>query len=154
MNPVICGVDGWDSKSGSARAVHVARDLARRFGRPILFVSVVGDASARPEREAASAVLRHAAETSSGMDASWTVETGHPADRLVALASDREASFVVVGNHGPRSSLLGSISADIARRARCPVVVVPPTVDDSTIIDVESELNEGASVGASEVAAA
>jgi hypothetical protein len=35
----------------------------------------------------------------------------------------------VVGSRGPRSSLLGSISADISRRAPCPVVVVPPGAD-------------------------
>jgi nucleotide-binding universal stress UspA family protein len=67
------------------------------------------------------AQLRRAAEVGD-----LTVEQGHPADRLVELARDGAASFVVVGNQGPRSSLLGSISADVARRAPCPVVVVPP----------------------------
>ena len=41
--------------------------------------------------------------------------------------------MIVVGSTGPRSSLLGSISADVSRRAPCPVVVVPPGADaDST----------------------
>lgn len=140
MNPVICGVDGWDSDSGSVRAVHVARNLARRFRRPILFVTVVDADHAEAEREAASTLGQHAVETSFGIDAAWTVETGHPADCLVALASEREASFVVVGNHGSRSSLLGSISADVARRAPCPVVVVPPTVEEATLSGTEREL--------------
>ena len=142
MSPVICGVDGWDSTSGSARAVHVARRLARKFRRPILFVTVVDDGAAL-EREAASALLQHAAETSGGVDAEWAVEEGHPADRLVALASERDASFIVVGNHGPRSSLLGSISADVARRAPCPVVVVPPTMAESVAVEPASESNGG-----------
>jgi nucleotide-binding universal stress UspA family protein len=55
------------------------------------------------------------------------IEHGHPADRLVALAKERRATFLVLGNHGPRSSLLGSVSADVSRRASCPVVVVPTT---------------------------
>jgi hypothetical protein len=38
--------------------------------------------------------------------------------------------MIVVGSHGPRSSLLGSISADVSRRAPCPVVVVPPGAED------------------------
>jgi hypothetical protein len=59
--------------------------------------------------------------------AELAIEHGHPADRLVALAKERQASFLVLGNHGPRSSLLGSISADVSRRATCPVVVVPTT---------------------------
>jgi nucleotide-binding universal stress UspA family protein len=138
MNPVICGVDGWDSESGSAGAVHLARQLARRFQRPLLFVIVIAADTDETSRDAAGALLRHVTETSSDVDASWTVEEGHPADRLVALALEREASFLVVGNHGPRSSLLGSISADVSRRAPCPVVVVPPTVRQ-----VEAEYRDG-----------
>jgi nucleotide-binding universal stress UspA family protein len=124
MNPVICGVDGWDSKSGSAPAVHLARRLAEQFDEPIVFVTVVDAGADEPTRDAAAELLRHTVETSS-VESSWTVEEGHPADRLVDLARERDASFVVVGNHGPRSSLLGSISAEVSRRAPCPVVVVP-----------------------------
>ena len=62
--------------------------------------------------------------------AHWLVEVGHPADRLVAAAADANASMIVVGSHGPRSSLLGSVSAEISRRAPCPVVVVPPGTED------------------------
>jgi len=58
-------------------------------------------------------------------------EAPHPADGLVEVAKERDASFLVVGNHGPSSSLLGSISADVSRRAPCPVIVVPPTAEDS-----------------------
>ena len=130
MHPVICGVDGWDSTSGSDAAVHLARRLARQFQSPLLFVSVV-DAATDGQARDAGALLRHLVETSTEVEASWAVERGHPADRLVALATEHEASFLVVGNHGPRSSLLGSISADVARRAPCPVVVVPPTAEST-----------------------
>ena len=58
--------------------------------------------------------------------AGWLVDIGHPAERLVAAATAKKASMIVVGSTGPRSSLLGSISADVSRRAPCPVVVVPP----------------------------
>ena len=44
----------------------------------------------------------------------------------MALAEKEAASLIVVGSTGPRSSLLGSISADVSRRASCPVVVVAP----------------------------
>lgn len=128
MNPVICGVDEWDSRSGSAGAVHLARELARRFGRPLLVVTVIEADNEQLTREAAEALLRHTIETSTDVDASWTVEEGRPADRLIALAREREASFLVLGNHGPRSSLVDSTSADVSRRAPCPVVVVPPAV--------------------------
>jgi hypothetical protein len=40
--------------------------------------------------------------------------------------------MIVLGSTGPRSSLLGSISAEVSRRAPCPVVVVPPGADVSS----------------------
>ena len=53
----------------------------------------------------------------------------HPADALVDAAKEEQAKMIVVGSTGPRSSLLGSVSADVSRRAPCPVVVVPPGAD-------------------------
>jgi nucleotide-binding universal stress UspA family protein len=115
--PIICGVDA-DTAAGAA---HVARALAERHGLALLYAHVVE----RAEGGAESLERARAAFAADG--AEFVLERGHPADRLIALADEREASFLVVGNHGPRSSLLGSISADVARRAPCPVVIVPPT---------------------------
>ena len=41
---------------------------------------------------------------------------GDPADRLVAAAVETNASLIVVGSHGPRSSSLSSISAEVSKR--------------------------------------
>lgn len=109
--PVICGVDDSATSDG---AIDVARDLARRYELPLVFAHVVD----RTDNGADSRVPR---------DVEVAVVSGHPADRLVELAHERRAAFLVVGNHGARSSLLGSVSADVARRAPCPVIVVPPT---------------------------
>ena len=49
----------------------------------------------------------------------------------MAVAEKEAASLIVVGSTGPRSSLLGSVSADVSRRAPCPVVVVAPGADAS-----------------------
>jgi nucleotide-binding universal stress UspA family protein len=126
---IICGVD--DSTSGVG-AVRVARALGGMLGRRLVFVRVVEPSSPESEIDAIAERLRRLAEreANAGTEALWLVDVGHPADRLVAAATDEEASLVVVGSHGPRSSLLGSISADITRRAPCPVVVVPPGADD------------------------
>jgi hypothetical protein len=77
--------------------------------------------------------LQHLAEAATDVPcgALWLVDVGHPADRLVAAAVDEQASLIVVGSNGPPSSLPGSISADVSRRAPCPVVVVPPGADRS-----------------------
>lgn len=117
--PVICGID---DSSTAVDAAAVARELAERYELPLLYVHVLDGAGGNEEAER---LLRRAAAPA---PADVSIESGHhPADRLVALAHERRASFLVVGNHGARSSLLGSISADVSRRAPCPVLVVPPT---------------------------
>jgi len=125
---IICGVDDSESAKGAARA---ARALSARLGLPLVFVRVLEDASAAEEIEAVAARLRDLADSTTEVDCSagWIIDVGHPADRLVAAAEEEHATFIVVGSTGPRSSLLGSISADVSRRAPCPVVVVAPGAD-------------------------
>jgi nucleotide-binding universal stress UspA family protein len=112
---VICGVD---DSAAAVDAAAVARELAERLELPLHLVHVAQDAEAD---ETMQAVLERLAGP-----AAWSIDQGHPADRLVELAREHQAALVVLGCHGPRSSLLGSISADVSRRAPCPVVVVPP----------------------------
>jgi hypothetical protein len=92
-----------------------------------VFVRVVEDGLSDEKISAIAARLHHLAESANGVDcgAHWLVEVGHPADRLVSVAEEENAALIVVGSTGPRSSLLGSISADVSRRAPCPVVVAP-----------------------------
>ena len=127
---IICGVDDSESAKGAAR---VARGLSARLGARLVFVRVVDDGSPDGEVSAVAARLHELAECATDVDCSaqWVVEVGHPADRLVAVAENEAASLIVVGSTGPRSSLLGSISADVSRRAPCPVVVVAPGADRS-----------------------
>jgi nucleotide-binding universal stress UspA family protein len=127
---IICGVDGSESAKGAAR---VARGLSALLGSRLIFVRVVDGASPDREISVAAARLQQLAECTTDVDcgAQWLVEVGHPADRLVAVAEKEAASLIVVGSSGPRSSLLGSISADVSRRAPCPVVVVAPGADRS-----------------------
>jgi nucleotide-binding universal stress UspA family protein len=123
--PIICGVDDSSAARG---AIRVARSLGSELGLRLVLVHVV-DVRA-PEAEATEAAARlerlSAGLSEAGCRVSWCVEAGHPADGLIAAATRAEASLIVVGSSGPRSSLLGSVSADISRRAGSPVVVVPP----------------------------
>jgi nucleotide-binding universal stress UspA family protein len=125
---IICGVDDSESANGAAL---VARQLSAHLGMPLVFVRVVDDDARRVEIGAVAARLHHLAESAMEVDCGvhWRVEVGYPADRLVAVAQKEAASLVVVGSTGPRSSLLGSISAEVSRRAPCPVVVVPAGAD-------------------------
>ena len=127
---IVCGVDESESARGAAR---VARELSARLRLRLVFVRVVEDSTADEKIAAIAARLHHLADSATEVDcgAHWLVDTGHPADRLVAVAEEENAALIVVGSTGPRSSLLGSISADVSRRAPCPVVVVAPGADRS-----------------------
>ena len=128
---IICGVDDSESAKGAAR---VARGLSSKLGLGLVFVRVVEHGAPKRKISAVAERLERISGRASEADcgAGWLVEVGHPADRLVAAAATENASMIVVGSTGPRSSLLGSISAEVSRRAPCPVVVVPPGADVSS----------------------
>ena len=129
VGSIICGVD----ESASARgAAQVARGLSGKLGLGLVFVRVVDEGLPDEKINAIAERLERLTAAAGEVDAGarWLVEVGHPADRLVAAAADTGASMIVVGSHGPRSSLLGSVSAEISKRAPCPVVVVPPGTEN------------------------
>jgi nucleotide-binding universal stress UspA family protein len=116
---VVCGVDG---KQHSEAAVRLADALAHELDLPLVFAHAIDGG----ESEVALRRVRQAAEAAApDAYATWVVQTGHPVDQLVSIAEEWQAAFLVVGSHGPRSSLLGSVSAGVSRRASCAVVVVP-----------------------------
>jgi nucleotide-binding universal stress UspA family protein len=56
------------------------------------------------------------------------VREGSPARTILEVAEEENASLIVLGTRGPSSAaelLLGSVSAEVLRFARCPVMVVP-----------------------------
>jgi nucleotide-binding universal stress UspA family protein len=146
---IICGVDGSEP---AKRAARVARGLSSKLELRLVFVHVVEAGSPHEKISAIAERLQHLTEGCTEVDcgAAWLVDVGHPVDRLVAAAGDEAASFIVVGSPGPRSSLLGSVSAEVSRRAPCPVVVVPPGADESPADDdAYAELAGGAQAGES-----
>jgi nucleotide-binding universal stress UspA family protein len=139
---IICGVDGSESAKGAAR---VARALSSELGLGVVFVRVVDHKAADADVATIAERLERLSGSVNAADcgATWSVEVGHPADALVAAAKKAEAALIVVGSAGSRSSLLGSISADVSRRAPCPVVVVPPGADATA----NGRRNGGSSTG-------
>jgi nucleotide-binding universal stress UspA family protein len=137
---IICGVDDSESAKGAAR---VARALGSELGLGVIFVRAVDPREADADVTAIAERLERLSAGTNETDcgAAWSVEVGHPADALAAAAKKAEAAMIVVGSTGSRSSLLGSISADVSRRAPCPVVVVPPGADAT----VDGRANGGSS---------
>ena len=140
--PVLVGADCSDHTA--AALVH-AGHFADTFAAP-LAVAHVRDAPADTlldpdarsplspptglaSRGEAHAALRDAV-TAAGLpgEVEEYVVPGRPADELVALAHRTNAGLLVVGTHGRRGwdrLRLGSVAEGVARRAECPVLVVP-----------------------------
>lgn len=76
------------------------------------------------------------------------VATGHPAERIVALASGVDAEVVVVGTHGRtgfKRWVLGSVAEEVVRRAPCGVFVIRPRdfLDGEKVPDIHPPLRPG-----------
>ena len=66
-------------------------------------------------------------------EAAGRVVFGVPAEQLAEIADQEQAELIVVGSRGRgsfKAAFLGSVSHEIIGLAPCPVLVVPPDVQD------------------------
>lgn len=146
---VVVGADGGVTDGA---AVPWAAEHARRTGMPLLVVHAsepealaaraagagAPDITAllEAEEERVDVVRRRIAELAGelGVEAEVSVEHGSPVRAL--LAHEDEAELIVVGT-GRKGALeefvLGTTSIGVAAHATCPVVVINPEVDVSTL---------------------
>jgi nucleotide-binding universal stress UspA family protein len=133
-----------DDSEGAQGALRVARSLASRFELELVLVHVepptqAPGVSAAPAgqqrlhetelRDAETLLARIARE--SGLEPGVRVRAaiGKAAEHIVAICSEEDASFVVLGSRGRgtvASAILGSVSSEVAARAPCTCVIVPP----------------------------
>jgi nucleotide-binding universal stress UspA family protein len=120
---IICGVDGSEA---TPRVYETARWLTDRLGaRLAVMRATLGEVAS----QAAGEVCEVIGET----PADLRIVKGDPAEVLLDAAGEDDAALLVVGSRGRgalRAALLGSVSHDVAARARCPVVVVPAGARD------------------------
>jgi nucleotide-binding universal stress UspA family protein len=75
-----------------------------------------------------------AALRSQGVDASWAIRRGRPADEILAAAQDNGADLIAMATHGRTGLgrlLFGSVAEAVLRHARVPVFMMrePHTVE-------------------------
>jgi nucleotide-binding universal stress UspA family protein len=141
---VVVGTDGSDS---SLRAVDRAGQLASGQGAKLIVASaylpsaddphaadILKDESYQVSGTAPIyAILREAKERAQAAGATAVEEravVGAPVDALVELAEDVGADLLVVGNVGLSTiagRLLGSVPANVSRRAKVDVLIVHTT---------------------------
>jgi nucleotide-binding universal stress UspA family protein len=131
-------VVGYDETEAAERALARAAELAKAFDSQVIVTSVAPvllaqkspagiDPTDPPERHAEE--LNHARSflAGRGVDAEFVVAVGEPAETIVELADKRQATLIVVGTREPNilQRVLGqSVSASVAHRAHCDVLIV------------------------------
>jgi nucleotide-binding universal stress UspA family protein len=141
---VVVGTDGSDLASPTvSRAAWIAAhshselvvvcahsDLTPR--QEVRTVGIDTRLGALPDRTAANAAMATAvglAEAQGATVAAALLVESEPAAALLATARDRAADLIVVGAYrstGIAERLLGSVAAEVVRRAACEVLVVRP----------------------------
>ncbi|GAA0663069.1 universal stress protein [Natronoarchaeum mannanilyticum] len=142
-----------DGSEGAITGAKHGIALASRTGADVHVLSVVEtdaetdeleDAGAlstleQNAQEATETVARLAREFDDELDVTTTVERGTPFQSIREYAHRRGIDVIAIGTRG-RSGLerilLGSVTENVLRTARTPVVAVPPDADVETIDDV------------------
>jgi nucleotide-binding universal stress UspA family protein len=135
-----------DLAASSEPATVAAFRLAAQLSASVVIVNVI-DAGAlrrvpvpgpsfhhvRAMRESAMSLLV-ARGREHGLQVSYLIWEGDPAEAIVEAAAAEGADLIVVGNRGHSGvgrALIGSVSDEVVRNAGCPVLVVrKPTVGD------------------------
>jgi nucleotide-binding universal stress UspA family protein len=136
MKSIVVAVDGSDVGD---LAVGEAIELAKDAGATITVVTVrqpISFLGAPYDQRELSRQLAHARAAldrakgeieGSGVEATYEIREGEPAEEILALAEDRRADLVVIGSRGLGTiagALLGSVSKAVVRGADRPVLVV------------------------------
>jgi nucleotide-binding universal stress UspA family protein len=124
---VVVGTDGSDS---SFSAVDRAAEVAHESGAKLVILCAYGDdyklIGPGPSQDAVrTASERAAAHGASNVE--QVVVEGEPVKSLVSAVGERNADLLVVGNKGLNriaGRLLGSVPADVSKRAPCDVLIV------------------------------
>lgn len=153
--PVVVGVDGSEASLAAVRlAVRMAAERDRplrvvhAFVWPLLRVPLGPAPGAPPDaglRADAERLVKEAVDLAAGLDSRVEV-TGAVVPRAVAavlVAESVHAALLVIGDRGLggfAGLLLGSVAAQVAAHARCPVVVargVMPDADGPVVVGVD-----------------
>ena len=139
LTRILVAVDGSEFAD---KAFNAAAGLAKQFGAKLLVMHVVqmppmlsvdkttvNALQTQLEKEAERVLLKCKSEAQSkfGIDIETIKLRGRPAEMIVDTAKARDIELIVVGSRGLsgfKGMFLGSVSSDVTRSAKQPVLVV------------------------------
>jgi nucleotide-binding universal stress UspA family protein len=130
---------GYDESPGADAALGVAIDVAKRFGEPLRLVYGAAPPGGMGEefkahRDALTEIGRHATARAleraqqAGVDAQVDVVSAKPAEALLRVAEEYDATVIVVGTSGEspiKGAMLGSTPHKLLQLSTRPVLCVP-----------------------------
>lgn len=135
--PIVVGIDG---SADARRALCIAGDIAKERGVDLIIVHAIGLTEVIDGHRVVAE--QHLGEIAEQFGAwceavrtvgvtEWTPELRHgtPVDTVLSVAREAGAALIVVGRHGSGQRpalLLGSTAHQVAERATCPVLIIPP----------------------------
>jgi len=131
---------GYDESPGADQALRVAIDVASRFGEPLILVYGVAPPGGIGEEfgahrdalvELGTRVTSPALEIAraAGVDARVELVQARPAEALLGVADECNATVIVVGTSGEspvKSAMLGSTPHKLLQLSTRPILCVPP----------------------------
>jgi nucleotide-binding universal stress UspA family protein len=146
---ILCPLDFSDA---SRHAIEHALAIARWSGapvsalhvcRPMVVSALTGAGAGESDPDGDLARLRAVAASlvegagARDLRVDVFVEAGDPARQILEHAQRHAASLIVMGTHGTAGFerwLLGSVTEKVLRKARCPVLTVPPHADGAAAL--------------------
>lgn len=131
---LLLATDGYPcSDSAVAKAIDIAKERESKL--TAISVAYTNDEISALAPEAVNALIRHAQgllnnvkehATHEGVALEAVVREGDPAEAILGLASERDASLIVMSSHGRKGLsrlLMGSVTEQVIGLGECPVLV-------------------------------
>lgn len=139
MKTILCPIDF--SKS-SRPELHYAAQFARLVNARLLLTYIAPIPYLDPDTFIAEPVIADLEksrielaalcnEFSKEVTCDYIVQSGAAPDMIVALANEQNIDWIIIGTKGAGNkpeALVGSVAADVARQAPCPVIILPEGV--------------------------